>query len=159
VICIKILNSRKKQRLKNYDYSNSWYYFITICTHDRKNYFGNIISEKIELNNLGQEVHKALQNISRTSQNVKIDEFIIMPNHIHAIFVLDNSISNNSINIPEVIRRFKKFTTKIYKKNEKDILWQKSYYDRIIRNEKEYFKIVKYIIENPLKWDVDQYYK
>jgi REP element-mobilizing transposase RayT len=159
VIIIKILKSRKKQRLKDYNYSCSWYYFITICTYNRVYKLGYITSGKVALNDFGKEVNYALQNISKVNQNIKIDEYIIMPNHIHAIFVLDNSILNNSISIPEVIRRFKIYTTKIYKKYYTDLLWQKSYYDRIIRNEKEYIKIKKYIEENPLKWEIDQYYK
>ncbi|MDD5213686.1 MAG: hypothetical protein PHG82_04650 [Candidatus Gracilibacteria bacterium] len=83
---------RKKLRFSNYDYSRNGFYFITICTKNRENYFGEIIDEKMILNEYGLIVEKSWQEITKHYQNVIIDEFMIMPNHFHGIIIIDNTM-------------------------------------------------------------------
>lgn len=158
---------RKRQRLKGFDYSSDWYYFVTICTKDRKNYFGKIIRWKMRLNNYWKIAQENWKKIIQHYQNVKIDEFIIMPNHIHWIIILagkDNYHSNISNNIQNrnenihslpnlsnVIKWFKIWCTKEIRNENLNFWWQKSFFDRIIRNENQLEKTREYIKNNPLK--------
>ncbi len=85
---------RKKLRLKEYNYSNNWFYFITICTKERENFFGNIVEWKMILNEYWKIAKQNWENILLHYDNVKIDEFIIMPNHIHWIIIIINPVGN-----------------------------------------------------------------
>jgi REP element-mobilizing transposase RayT len=80
----------KQFRLKNWDYSSSGFYFITICTHDHTSYFGKIINNNIELNQIGKIAFQDWINIPNHFQNIILDEFIIMPNHVHGILIINN---------------------------------------------------------------------
>ena len=165
------LSKRKRLRLKNYDYSQSGYYFITICTHDRRNLFGSIVDGRIKLNHYGKIVEQDLLKMPEQFMNVKLDKYVIMPNHLHCIIVILNSGSDSPAmlskaeqsrlfpTIPKIIGLFKSGTArKIRQLNRDIIVWQKSYYDRVIRNRSEYLKIWEYIDTNPLKWKLDKYY-
>ncbi|MDD5770480.1 MAG: transposase [Candidatus Gracilibacteria bacterium] len=179
----KQIYNPKSNRLKNYDYSNNGGYFITICTKDRENYFGEILDGKMVLNEFGKIIENEIKNIDNYNDFGFVDEFVIMPNHLHIIIIIegydlcrDNSgivstytdksgiVSTNMLNrrnmlIPKIIGKFKMLTSKhinILKKSIGNQLWQPNYYDRIIRNEDELKKIRKYILENPLKWEFDQ---
>ena len=168
------IKERKLNRLKNYDYSNSGYYFVTICTDNHIKHFGKIENDKIVLNNLGKVVKKCLFDIPKHFPNAILDEFIIMPNHIHAIIITDytdesqklvgtniQSVGNENIrslqnnrktNLSSIIKGLKIGVTKWAKDNNySNFKWQKSFYDRIIRNEKELLNIRKYIKFNPMK--------
>ena len=141
--------NRKPLRLKNYDYSTNGYYFITICTHNKQNLFGKINLEKeakIELNQLGIIVDEHIQNIE------EIDNYIIMPNHLHMILRLEHDTKNKSI--PRIINGFKGSVTKRIGKP----IWQKSYHDHIIRDEKGYESIWDYVEHNAERWRDDTYY-
>ncbi len=165
-------NPRSK-RLKDYDYTSSGAYFITICTKDKENFFGKIIHKKIILNNLGSIIQEYLLKIEEKHNFILLDEFIIMPNHLHFIlfitsdkFSKKNNLKTEKINkiskfkslakksISSVLNQFKGATTK-YIRNNTDLfsLWQPNFYDRIIRNEDELNRIRQYIFENPEKWD------
>ena len=166
VIMTKI-SLRKQIRLANYDYSQSGYYFVTVCTHNRQNILCDIVVEglcalqKIELTELGLQIEKALVNLPSIFPYASIDQYCIMPNHIHCIIVMQNEGGSGNLPLQEVIGRFKSYTTYTYNKNHKtkgNILWQRSFYDHIIRNERELGEIRRYIQENPLKWNEDKYY-
>lgn len=159
---------RKYNRLKNFDYSTNGAYFITICTKDRKCVLSNItVGEGFHalpqcalpqniLAPIGIEIEKTIKYINNNYKNVFIDKYIIMPNHIHLIVVLDSKAGGRG-NPPlqNIIGQFKSFTTKQYGTQ----LWQRSYYDHIIRNEQDYLNIRQYIENNPLKWIEDKYYR
>jgi len=156
------LQKRKPNRLKNFDYSQNGAYFITICTHNRKCVLGKIVGEGLcalpnnILTPIGNEIEKTIQFINNNYDNVLIDKYIVMPNHIHMIVFLNTEKGGHG-NPPlqNIIGQFKSFTTKQYGKR----LWQRSYYDHIIRNETDYLNIWEYINNNPLNWCDDKYYK
>ncbi|NMC57440.1 MAG: transposase [Eubacteriaceae bacterium] len=165
------LPKRKPQRLKEYDYSQSNAYYITICTKDRMPLLGKIECGNMVLSEFGKKVKEKLLNISRRNDTgvvpyiFSIDKYCIMPNHIHAIIlILKNNRQKNDITIFDIVKQFKTVTTRIYIDyvqagnyepfNKK--IWQKSFYDRIIRNETDYQHTWKYIDENVLKWNEDE---
>lgn len=145
------LPQRKTIRLKHYDYSNNGMYFITICTKERKQILGKINENEIKLYNAGTIIQKHTKNIEELFNNIKIDEYVIMPNHIHMIIEITEKTETN---IPRIIKQFKGCITKELGYS----IWQKSYYEHIIRNEKEYFKIKEYIRNNVINWNKDKYF-
>jgi len=142
---------RKRIRLQNYDYSKENMYFITICVKNRLEILGKIIDENIKLTKEGNIVKQNINNIAQTYKNVIIDEYVIMPNHIHILLFINYK---NSITISKIIKHFK---TNITKEIEYSI-WQKSFYEHIVRNKKEYFKIKEYIRNNIINWRKDKYF-
>jgi putative transposase len=149
---------RQSIRLNGYDYSTSGAYFITICTHDREYLFGDIVNEKIELNIFGEIARSHWQQLSQHHPNIIMDESIVMPNHLHGIIILESSTVGTK-SISEIIRGFKTFSAKAINK-ERGLrgvpVWQRTYYDRIIRNELELDRVRQYIINNPCNWDADK---
>lgn len=161
----------KSARLKHWNYANSGMYFVTICTDDKIRYFGEIIDEKIVLNRLGKFAKQCWEDILKHFPFVKLDEYIIMPNHIHGIIVIDNdnvetqdfaSLPNKfgpqSKNLGSIIRGFKIGVTKYANKNDIPFKWQPRFYDRVIRNENELENIQIYIKNNAVNWGKDKYY-
>lgn len=163
---------RKKLRLKNFDYSQNGYYFVTICTKNRENFFGEIIDGKMFLNEIWKNVEQNWKNIILHYQNVEIDEFIIMPNHIHWIIIINvgndyyrsrniKNYGNENIhslpNLSNIIKWFKIWCTKNIREKFQnfEFWWQKSFFDVIIRNENQLLKTREYIQNNPLKWEFD----
>jgi len=170
---------RKPNRLKDFDYSQYGYYFITVCTHERKNIFGKIVNDGVGVIHESPAVIKSiagniademLSEIPIRYPNVKIDQYIIMPNHIHMIVVIEDDRVNSDRVIREsplrrsliskIIGYLKMNTTKRIRNQNIKIydVWQRSYYDHIIRNRNEYEKIYNYIYENPENWKKDKYY-
>lgn len=148
--------TRKPTRLKEFDYSNNGYYFITICVQNNRMIFGEVENEKMKLNTCGKEVEKILLSLPERYTQIEIDYYAIMPNHFHGIFILNNE-NNQNISISNVIGGFKSLTTiAIHKLGLKDFKWQRSFYDRIIRDEKELFYIRQYIDQNPLRWEIEK---
>ncbi len=153
-------------RLKDWDYSRDGYYFVTICTQDKKCLFGDVIDEKMRLSAIGEIVADEWQKTPQIRNNVSLDTWIIMPNHLHGIVVINNNDSpvksnNNTFvtrknNLSSVIRGFKSATTKRIRRVRCDFSWQSRFYDHIIRNEKSLNKIREYMINNPLKWEIDK---
>ena len=166
------ISKRKNLRLKGYDYSSPNVYFITICSFDRKNLFGHIFNGVMRLNENGNIVRNEWLRTTIARDNVKLDKFVIMPNHIHGIVIINgkssrgvlqyaptNRLRSPSQTIGAIIRGFKSTTTKqinILRKTPKKPIWQRNYYEHIIRNEKDLNEICEYIINNPQKWDLDK---
>lgn len=142
---------RKNPRLKDYNYTLVGYYFITICTENKIHYFGEIVEEKMQLNEIGKLAYSNIENLEKIYNTIKIDKFIVMPNHIHMIIIIKKE---TDLTVSRIIKQYKEWITKTIKK----FIWQKSYYDHIIRNEKDYYRIWKYIDENELKWSLYKYY-
>lgn len=154
---------RKPNRLKYYDYSNAGWYYVTICSHKHKNYFGEIVIGEMKLNKIGEIVLECWNNIANLHKHIELDYYVIMPNHIHGIIIINyvedaNYVSDDrtKMELSKLIQQFKRAATiKIKSINpELNFNWQRSFYDRIIRNEKELFYIRKYIQQNPFKWDL-----
>jgi REP element-mobilizing transposase RayT len=156
---------RKPNRLRDYDYSRDGYYFITICTRDRKDFFGDIKEGKVDLSRYGEIVNQCWRDLARHYGNCSLDSFVIMPNHIHGIIVIDNGgVVGNGLKpfpthgLSEMIRGFKTFSSRKINeelKVDNKFQWQKSFYDHVIRNEKSLENLRQYIIYNPRKWKLD----
>ena len=147
---------RKPNRLKNYDYSSSNYYFVTICTHSGNCIFG--MDDKLTL--YGSIARDELLNIPSHFTGVSIEKFIIMPNHIHIVISIGCNDLQCGVKLPDlstVIGLYKSGVSKrIHQYNPKLKVWQKSYNDKIIRNEHAFFEICNYIEHNPMRW-VEKY--
>jgi putative transposase len=160
---------RKNIRLKDYDYAQEGYYFVTICTKDRQKLLSNIVrgglhaAPDVELTVIGKEIIKTINFIENKNSNVIFDKYTIMPNHVHLIMVLLNSQLGRDGTLPlhKIIGQLKSYTNKKYndiKKTKNLILWQRNYYEHIIRNECEYLETWTYVDTNPAKWEEDKYF-
>jgi REP element-mobilizing transposase RayT len=161
--------SRKSPRLSTYDYSSAGYYFVTICTRHRECFFGEIIKEAMSLNCAGQMAASTWADIPRRFDQVLLDSFVVMPNHIHGIIVLKEgfgvgtALVSGRPCVSRVIQAFKSTSTNEYIRgvnqegwNKFDqTLWQKSFSDHVIRNEKDLLRVQEYILSNPLQWAID----
>jgi len=161
---------RKLNRWFGYDYAIPGHYFITICTQNRIPHFGEIIGGKMLLNDLGKIVNECWFDLSNHYKHCKLDEFVIMPNHVHGIIEIINneyyktavSVGNGFKPFPtihglsEIVRGFKTFSSrKINKLQNNYFQWQKSFHDRVIRDEQELIDKRYYIQQNPAKWAED----
>ena len=168
--------NRRSIRLKDYDYSQDGLYFITICINEKECLFGKIEQGKMLLNDAGFMVKNYYLELENKFCNVRCGKYVIMPNHFHCIIHIENTVGVdlcvNPIKkgehigspLPRIIQWFKTMTTNAYingvkTKNWKPFnkrLWQRNYYEHIIRNEKSCTEIYDYIVNNPLKWDLDE---
>ncbi len=157
---------RKEIRLKNYDYSRNGLYFITICTKDKIPYLSEIkgVGDGVldvpqhKLTEYGTFVNDQIKEINSIYEKIKIIKYVIMPDHVHMIIYIFDEYkiingtsrppSPTNKKIPSVISALKRFVNKKTGFN----IWQRSYYDHIIRNKKEFFEIFRYIENNPLNW-------
>ncbi|MCL2740376.1 MAG: hypothetical protein FWE47_04205 [Oscillospiraceae bacterium] len=169
---------RKRNRIEDYDYSQNGAYFITICSKDKAKIFGKIVGAdtirltskegiqnvgediilpQIALSPMGKTVDEAICNISDIYENVFVDIYTIMPNHIHIMLSIDRD--GRMISAPTISTIVGQFKRKCSKEIGKPI-WQKSFYEHVIRNLNDYAAHWQYIIENPLKWQLgeDEYY-
>ena len=147
--------NRQSIRLKDYNYSNAGYYHVTICSNNRKNIFGVIKKHQVELSSCGQIIKNEWINLSSTYDNIELNEFIIMPNHIHGIIILKDK---SSYTLGDIICRYKSITTRKYNKmncTKGNVIWQINYYEQITRNKQQLDRIKQYIIQNPLNLKLD----
>ena len=148
---------RRSIRLPGYDYSQPAPYFITICTQNRKFLFGDIAGGIMRLNDAGRMVRQWYTELEYKFPSVQCDEFVCMPNHVHFIVV------NVGINVGGVVQWFKTMTTNEYIRGVKQHgwppfpgkLWQRNYWEHVIRNADELNRIRQYIRDNPANWDTD----
>lgn len=172
------LPKRKHKRLKEYDYSSDGYYYVTICSKNMKCIFGKIDKNVgrglapaerrysdivITLSPYGLVAEKQLFALEQRYDYVRIDKFVIMPNHIHAIIILDGKAAGASPRptLPDIICAYKSLTTCECNKmsNVKGRkIFQESFYEKVIRNEEGYLEVWQYIDENPRKWQNDEYF-
>lgn len=158
------LPRRKNIRLKDYKYGQNGAYFITICTKGRCNLLARTILDAaygvqyIELTPVGKMVNQYIKNINNVYAFVQVDKYVIMPNHIHMIIIIQDgtpwAASPTATSVLKIINSLKTLTSK----QLGETMWQRSYYDHIIRNEREYLEIWDYVDTNPLKWENDDYY-
>lgn len=148
-------------RLQGYDYGFNGFYFVTICTKNRKHYFGSIVQQPSIISQIAIEYWS---EISKHYPFVELDEFVVMPNHIHGILFFNrpekidwqsNQFGAQSQNLAAVIRGFKSSTKRYANQNNIEFEWQPRFHDRIIRNDKELNAIRQYIVNNPMKWAND----
>lgn len=162
------LPKRKNTRLKNYDYSTPGAYFITICVKERKRLLSKIIvgqglaPAENRLTKYGNIAKEQLELLEERYTGIKIDKYVIMPNHIH-ILISNYEMTAGASPCPtisDVICAFKSITTRLCKKEglEEKQLFQSSFHDHIIRGDEDYNKIWEYIDTNTLKWKQDCFY-
>ena len=165
----KELPKRKHPRLDNYDYSSTGAYFVTICTQNRRCVLSRIVGRglapaettAIEYTSLGEIAEKQLFLLADRYPYLTIDQYVIMPNHIHAILILNGETAGASPRptLTDIVCTYKSLTTRECKKNGfREKLFQTSFYEHIIRSREDYEEIVKYIYENPIRWCYDELY-
>lgn len=157
------LPKRKQNRLAEYDYSSANTYFITVCTVNRRNLFWNnsakITSLKeISLTPLGETVRRRIEEIPKHYPAVSVDHFVVMPNHIHLLLQIRADSDGRSMIAPTTVSRIMKQTKAAISKDAGFSVWQKSFYDHIIRGEQDYAAIWNYIEENPYRCQEDDLY-
>ncbi|MFH1956376.1 MAG: transposase [Patescibacteria group bacterium] len=156
---------RKLNRLFGFDYIDGCY-FVTICVKDRKEFFGEIKNKEMILNKCGMLVKQQWLWLKKNFYYVELYEFIIMPNHIHCLISIDRSKSSDDVQekinkkilpLSNIVGAFKTTSSKLIHKNGfLNFNWQRSFFDRIIRNEKEMENIQNYILNNPYNWENDR---
>ncbi|MCX6826443.1 MAG: transposase [candidate division Zixibacteria bacterium] len=147
---------RKPIRLKGYDYSSEGAYYVTICTQDRKCILGEIVNGKMILNEFGNIVKFTWDALIQHNANILLDQFVIMPNHVHGIIFINNDANYG---LPEIVRQFKTFSAKPINEIQNksgNKYWQRNYYEHIIRDEQELNQKREYILNNPLNWEKDE---
>ena len=186
----KPLPQRKQTRLTGYDYSLPGSDYVNVCTQERKNILGKIVNEEMKLNKIGRIINQWWQKLPEKFTNVSLGEYIIMPNHLHGIVVINKNgrthgsapTKKENVNfivgvdpcvdpspgrppsLGEIIQWFKAMTTNRYIRGVKNNhwpsfnkrLWQRGFYEHIIRNEEELAKIQEYINLNLLMWLKDE---
>ena len=156
------LPKRKSPRLPGYDYSANGAYFITICTKGKKPIFGPVGADSIS----ARMVERTFLERIKKFQQVKTPIYVVMPNHFHAILVIERADMESAPTVSEVVKEFKRYSTLEYIKLVKaglvtafeERIWQRSFHDHIIRDEKGFLKIWNYIEGNPSKWEEDCFY-
>lgn len=169
---------RKSIRLPHYDYTQNGMYYITICTHERMHYFGEIVDGKMFINNVGKIATECWVDIPKHFPFVELDEFVIMPNHVHGILTINkrpsqtdagtqnfvslqtipykNKFGPQSENLGSIMRGYKVGVKAWATKHNIDFTWQSRFYERVIRNETELLNIRTYIQNNVQKWAEDE---
>ena len=174
----KVMTRKSGNRLKGHDYSQPNYYYITTCTENRREWFGKIYNNEMILNRCGEICQEKLLGLPKRHNTIEIDTYKIMPNHVHAIIIINKndgllsngqalglSLHNQHISLSKIMRDFKSFScreiNKIMCRDKAKpcpirFKWQRSFYDHIIRNDKSLNNIRKYIVNNPATWAEDE---
>ncbi|PIP37481.1 MAG: hypothetical protein CO107_06885 [Deltaproteobacteria bacterium CG_4_9_14_3_um_filter_51_14] len=163
---------RRSVRLQGYDYSRAGAYFVTVCAHNRACLFGDIVDGEMQLNDAVRMVEQWWAELNNKFPHIETDEYVIMPNHFHGIIILvgadlrvrPHSGAHAGAPLPTIIQWFKTMTTNAYIHGVKTNggapfpgkLWQRNYYEHIIRNDDELNRIREYIVNNPAKWALDR---
>ena len=164
------IHTRQSIRLKDYDYSQPGLYFITICVFQHRCLFGEINNSELILTDAGKMVEYQWQELKGRFMQIQLHEFIVMPNHFHGIVgfkqIEKGQPQGIAPTVGDVVGAFKSISTNYYIQNVKQNnwfpfdgkLWQRNYYEHVIRNEQSYTKISEYIQTNNMKWQDDKYY-
>lgn len=171
------IHHRKSIRLKNYDYSQAGLYFVTVCIENRHCLFGHIANDSMILNDAGNMIASQWNELNNRFPSIVLHEYVVMPNHFHGIIEFVGAIpcgcpenlgqpQGIAPTVGDIMSAFKSLSTNAYIQNVKQNnwppfagkLWQRNYYEHIIRDEDEYLKISEYIQNNPLKWQEDTYH-
>ncbi|MGB2895169.1 MAG: transposase [Anaerolineales bacterium] len=160
-------------RLRSWDYSSPGWYFVTVCTRNKETFFGDVVCGEMCLSEAGRIVSDEWMKTEIIRSNIRLDEWIIMPNHIHGILVIVDRTTNVEAprrgvstitkwkpgTLGAIINQFKSISTKrIRRAGFPAFAWQPRFYDHIIRNDDALSRIRTYIQNNPQKWDSDRYY-
>ncbi len=175
---------RRALRLRDFDYTQAAAYFVTVCTHHRACLFGEILDGKMHLHEPGRIVQAAWQALPQHYPHLCLDAFVVMPNHVHGVIILapaeDARVGLTAAGdvgagfkpaptefptvarrhgLPEIVRAFKTFSARRVNAARAALgkpLWQRNYYEHVVRNEDDLSRIREYIDLNPLQWDLDR---
>ena len=161
------IHRRRSIRLMGYDYSHAGAYFVTVCSQHRECLYGEVPGGEMKLNEAGRMVQSVWDELPHHYPHVELDQFIVMPNHIHGVIVLTDGIVGAGFKpaptkrhgLPEIVRAFKTFSSRRvnqFRRTPGLRVWQRNYYEHIIRDESDLFQIRQYIGENPAKWEEDE---
>jgi putative transposase len=172
-----MFSSRKSIRLDNHDYSSEGFYFITICCFEKRCLFGDIVNNEMVLNAFGEIAFDEWFKTESLRPNIKMHEFIVMPNHIHGIINIVHPVGASyarppvvlitgehssplrgpSQTIGAIVRGYKAAVTSVINKmnNKSNSIWQRNYHEHIIKNDESHMKIADYIVNNPCTWNND----
>ncbi len=154
-------------RLQSWDYGANAIYFITICTHHGRCFFGNIEEDKMILNEIGKIAKQYWLDIPKHFPFVILDAHIIMPNHIHGIVIINKDVTSSASNnskwnpgtLGVIINQYKRIVTINARKTNPDFKWKARFHHHIVRNQKSLMTIQQYIQDNPLLWKKDKFHK
>lgn len=164
------LTRHKSIRISEFDYSQPGAYYLTLVTQDRQQILGQIVDNEMILSEVGKMVEEVWIAIPNHFASVELGEFVIMPNHIHGIISITVEATHASPlpriskgpmpgSIGAIVGSFKSAATKRFheiQKYQESRLWQRNYYEHIIRNERDYLAIYEYILANPMNWEKDE---
>ena len=178
------IHNRRSIRLKDYDYSRAGAYFVTVCAWQRECLFGEIVDGEMRLNEYGNIVKACWDDLPNHYPHTVLDAFVIMPNHVHGIITIVDDARDVNANIgigagsvgaglkpaptktvnkrhglSEIVRAFKTFSSRRINETRDNPgcpVWQRNFYEHVIRNEEELSGVRQYIIDNPLKWELDE---
>ncbi|MFH1023991.1 MAG: transposase [Planctomycetota bacterium] len=164
-----VAHDRRSIRLKGYDYAQAGAYFMTVCAHERRCVFGDVVDGEMRLNDAGCIVRTVWDALPEHYPHVQLDEFVIMPNHIHGIIVLSDvgaglkpaPTLEKRHGLPEIVRAFKSFSARRINESCRTRgipVWQRNYYEHVIRNDDDLNDIRSYIAANPAGWAADEYH-
>ncbi len=159
-----------------WDYGRDGAYFVTICTKYRKHYFGEVVNQRMQLSAIGKIADECWLTIPKIYPFVRLGVHVVMPNHVHGIIIIDkqeeesaprsapvrlpqNTFGPQSRNLASIIRGFKGSVTREAREMGISFAWLPRYHDRIIRNEQAYHTISRYIVNNPVNWKKDKFYR
>lgn len=159
-MCMRI-HSRHSVRLQGYDYSSSGYYFVTVCVKDRSHLFGEISDKKLIPNKMGEIVSNIWKSLPQMgvinhAPTIRLDAFQLMPDHVHGIVIIDPCVGAQFIapTLGQIIRKFKSICSlEMHRNGINKIIWQRGFYEHIIRSERELMNVRRYILSNPERWE------
>ena len=167
------IHRRHTIRLDCYDYSSEGCYFVTICTIDKKCLFGKIVDDEMQMNDVGRMVERWYVELEHKFSTIQCLDYVVMPNHFHCIIYIGNSLvgadlcvrpdASTEISLPAIIQWFKTMSTNEYYRQVKKgtwpaigkRLWQRNYYEHIVRSQISFEEISDYIKSNPTRWVED----
>ena len=168
---------RKSVRLQGFDYKGNALYFITICCANREKRFGEVVNEQgmpiygsyaeeravlggfhIELSAAGEVCQRVLEASRLATKQIRVGDFVIMPNHVHLVAIAEQGVGKPTP-LEDFVRYLKSaITREIHKEYPGVVLWQKGYYEHVIRDDADYERILEYIANNPAQWASDKYF-
>ena len=161
-------HNRKSIRLKGYDYRSPGAYFVTICVKHHRHSFGKVQAGEMQLNQLGEIAADRWSVIPDLHPDTKLDAYVIMPNHMHGIIIIENNPGKRISGAPDafgkpaagslatIVRTYKAAVSRLANRAGLSFRWQKGYYEQIIRSERALSVIRRYILNNPAKWHRDR---
>jgi putative transposase len=160
------IHHRRSIRLKGYDYSRNGAYFVTICSWNREMIFGEVLEGKIGLNECGRIIDATWSWLDEQYPYLKSIEYVVMPNHLHGVLLFDHPMGGSRTAptgrikaLGRILGAFKTHSIKLvneFRQTPGAPIWQRNYYERIIRDEPELNRISDYIVSNPVNWVHDE---